>query len=60
MDINVVGLIATCIIAWVAWWINDSLNKVAILNTIIKVVIVVVALLLLWQYLGIRHHTLSV
>ena len=60
MDVNVVGLIATIIIAGVAWWANDTLNKVTILKTVIKVVIVVVALLLVWQYLGIRNQTIRV
>jgi len=60
MDINVVGLIVTVIVACVAWWANETLNSVPILKTVVKVIIVVVALLCLWAALGVRNHTISV
>jgi hypothetical protein len=60
MDINVIGLIATIVIASVAWWANDKLNTVELLKTVLKVVIVVVALLLVWKFLGIHGQTIHV
>ena len=60
MDINIVGLIVTIVIAGVAWWINDVLNKVAILKTVVQVIIVVVALCLIWQDLGIHNQYIHI
>jgi predicted PurR-regulated permease PerM len=52
MDVNILQLVVICAIAWLCWWVNDMLNKVPILNTVIKVIIVVVAVLLVLQSLG--------
>ena len=60
MDINVVGLILTCIIAVAAWYANETLNNVPILKKVIQVLIIVVALLCVWSFLGVRSHTIHV
>ncbi len=53
MDINIIQLIVICILAALAWWVNATLNTVPMLNKIVSVLIVVVAVLLLLQSLGV-------
>jgi uncharacterized protein YacL len=60
MDINIIGIVLTIIIASVAWWANETLNNVPFLKTVVKVLIVVVSLLCFWSFLGIHDHTIHV
>ena len=57
MDINVIELIVIIILAGLAWWANDMLNKVPTLKTIVSVLIVVVSVLLVLQSLGITGNS---
>jgi phosphoglycerol transferase MdoB-like AlkP superfamily enzyme len=52
MHIHVVELFLIIGLAGLAWWVNEMLDKVPVLNTVIKVLIVVVAILLVLQSLG--------
>lgn len=52
MEINIIAIFVICILAGLAWYVNDNLNNVPILKKVIQVVIVVVAVLLLLQSLG--------
>ena len=55
MDINIIQLVVIVVIAGLCWWVNEKLNNVPMLKTVIQVVIVVVAILLVLQSLGIMH-----
>jgi len=52
MDINLIALFVICVLAGLAWWVNEKLNTVPLLKTVVQVLIVVVAILLLLQNLG--------
>lgn len=52
MTINVLGIVLIVIFAGLAWWANETLNKVPTLKPIIQVIIVVVAVVLLLQSVG--------
>lgn len=52
MDINVIQLVVIIILAGLAWWANNMLNKIPVLKTVISVIIVVVAILLVLQSMG--------
>lgn len=52
MDINVMGIIVVCILAGLAWWVNEALNTIPVLKKVIQVIIVVVAVLLVMQNCG--------
>jgi small-conductance mechanosensitive channel len=60
VHIHVVNLAVICIIAGLAYWANDQLNRVPVLNNVIKVVIIVVAILLVLQSLGTIEGTTGV
>lgn len=62
MHINITGILVICILAGLAYWVNDQLNYVPILKTIVRVVIVVVAVLLFLQSCGLigNHTSISV
>jgi len=53
MDINVIQIVVICILAGLAYWANDKLNNVPLLKTVIQVIIVVVAVLMVMQSLGV-------
>ena len=56
MDINIFQIIVIVILAGLAYWANGKLNTVPVLKTVLDVVIVVVAILLLLQSLGLMGH----
>lgn len=58
MDINIIQLVVICIIAGLAWFANDKLNNIPTLKGIIQVLIVVVAVLLILQSLGIMGNNM--
>lgn len=60
MNIDIIQIIVICIFAGLAYWANDQLNKVPTLRTIVQVLIVVVAVLLLLQSLGISSSHIAV
>jgi ethanolamine transporter EutH len=60
MDINIIQLVVILVIAGLCWWVNEMLNHIAVLNTVIKVIIVVAAVLLILQSLGLMHSNVSV
>jgi len=60
MEVNVIQLVVICVLAGLAYWANDKLNNVPMLKTIIQVIIVVVAVLLILQSLGIMNGHVSV
>lgn len=53
MEINVTQIIVIIVIAGLAYWANDQLNKVPFLVNLIRVLIVGVAILMLLQSCGI-------
>ena len=60
MSVHVIELCVIVGLAWLAYWVNDMLNKVPALHTVIKVLIVVVAILLILQSLGLIGNSASV
>lgn len=56
MEINVLAILVIVVLSVLAWWVNDKLNTVPILKTIIQVVIVVCAVILLLQNLGLMGN----
>ena len=60
MEVNVIQLIVICVLAGLAYWANDKLNNVPLLKTIVQVVIVVVAVLMLMQSLGVINGHVNV
>jgi uncharacterized membrane protein YwzB len=53
VDVNIIQLIVIVIIAGLCWWANESLNNVPVLKKVVQVLIVVVAVLLVLQSLGV-------
>ena len=53
MEVNVIELVVICVFAGLAYWVNDKLNNVPMLKTVIQVVIVVVAVFMIMQSLGV-------
>ncbi|MBL8013596.1 MAG: hypothetical protein JNN05_07075 [Candidatus Omnitrophica bacterium] len=53
MEINVMELLVICVFAGLAYWANNKLNNVPALRTVIQVLIVVVAVFLIFQSLGV-------
>jgi hypothetical protein len=53
MDINIIQLIVICVIAGLCWWANETLNSVPILKKVVQVIIMVAAVLLVLQSLGV-------
>lgn len=60
MHVNITEILVICIIAALAWYVNATLNTVAVLNKVVSVIIVVVAVLLLLQSLGLLHSGITV
>jgi hypothetical protein len=60
MDVNIMQILVICIVAGLCWYVNSTLNPVPVLKKVVGVVIVVVAVLLLLQSLGIMHSNVSV
>lgn len=60
MDIDIVRIFLIVVFASLAWWANLQLNKVPTLNNIVGVLIVVIAVVLLLQSLGIMGHSTTV
>lgn len=56
MEINIIAIVVICILAWLAYWSNEQLNNVPVLKNVVRVIIVVVAVLLLLQSLGLIGH----
>ena len=54
------GILVILVLSGLAWYVNETLNKVALLNTVIKVVIVVVATLCLLDSLGLYHTNMHI
>lgn len=52
MDINVTAILVICVLAGLAWYVNATLNTVPVLNKVVSVIIVVAAVLLLLQSMG--------
>lgn len=59
MTIDIITILVICIIAGLAWYVNAALNTVPVLNKVVQVIIVVAAVLLLLQSLGLigSSHT---
>ena len=60
MQVNVIELVVICIFAGLAYWVNDKLNNVPMLKTVIQVIIVVVAVFLIMQSLGVINSHVRV
>jgi len=58
MSINIVAILVIIVLASLAYWVNEQINNVPVLKTVVRVVIVVGAVLLLLQSLGIWGHSL--
>lgn len=57
MEINVISILVICVLAALAWYVNATLNTVPVLNKVVSVIIVVVAVLLLLQSMGLTGGT---
>ena len=53
MNINVIQIVVICVLGGLAYWVNEQLNTVPVLKTVVRVVIVVICVLLLLQSLGV-------
>jgi hypothetical protein len=60
MDIDIIRLIVIIVIAGLCWFANSKLNPVPVLKTVVDVIIVVVAVLLVLQSLGIMGSSIHV
>lgn len=60
MTINLVSIIVIIIIAGLCYWANEQLNNVPVLKTVVKVIIVVVAVLMLLQACGLLGGSTTV
>lgn len=52
MHINIISILVICVIAGLCYWVNQTLNTTPILNKVVSVIIVVVAVLLVLQSMG--------
>ena len=59
MEINIMSILVICIVAGLAWWVNETLNNIPKLKQVIQVLIVVVSVLLVLQSLGIVNSGTS-
>lgn len=57
MRIDIWDIVVICILAGLSWWVNEKLNQIPILKTVLQVIIVVVAVLLLLQSLGLGGNS---
>ena len=55
MEINLLEILVIIILSVLAYWVNEKLNSIPILKTIIQVIIVIVAVLLLLQSLNLLN-----
>ena len=55
MTIDVIGLLVIIVLAGLAWYANEQLNKIPTLKQIIAVLIIIVAVLLVLDSLGLYH-----
>lgn len=60
MDIDIIRIIVIIVIAGLCWFANEKLNNIPVLKTVIQVIIVVVAVLLLLQSLGIMGNNMRI
>ena len=60
MNIDIIAIVVIVVLASLAWWVNGMLNKIPVLKTVIDVIIVVAAVLLLLQSLGLVGGSTSV
>lgn len=56
MEINIIQLVVIIVLAGLAYWANGKLNTVPVLKSVVDVLIVVIAILLLLQSLGVMGH----
>lgn len=52
ITINVIGILVIVVLASLAWWVNEQVNKLPVLSKIVRIIIVVVAVLALLYSLG--------
>lgn len=57
MDIDIIRILVICVVAGLCWWANNKLNTVPVLRKVVQVIIVVVAVLLVLQSLGVMSST---
>lgn len=60
MTIDVVRVVLIVVLASLAWWANEKLNRVPVARTVVSVLIVVVAVLLLLQAFGLIGGSITV
>lgn len=60
MHVQMGEIFLICVIACLCWYVNATLNTVAVLNKVVSVIIVVVGVLLLLQSLGLLHSGITV
>lgn len=60
MHINILEIIVIVTLAGLAWYVNATLNTIPVLNRVIQVIIVVAAVLLLLQSLGLINSHVSI
>ncbi len=60
MSINMGSILLICVLAGLAWYVNEALNTVPVLKKVVSVIIVVVAVLLLLQSMGLIETSTTV
>lgn len=60
MHVELTQILVICVVAGLCWYVNAMLNPVAVLNKVVSVVIVIVAVLLLLQSLGLMNSGVTV
>ena len=56
MDIDIIAIVIIMIFAGLAWYANETLNKVPTLKQIVSVLIILIAVLYLFGALGLSSH----
>ena len=62
MDINIVSIIVILVLAALAWFANETLNKIPVAKPFVSVIIVIVTVLMLLQSMGLvgGHSTIRI
>ena len=60
MVINIVSLLVILILSGLAYWVNEQLNTIPVLKTVVRVIIVVVAVLLVLQSMALMNTNTAI
>lgn len=60
MHVDIMTIVVICIIAGLCYWVNEKLNAVPVVKTVVQVIIVVVAVLLILQSLNLVSSNITI